>query len=210
MLSFGMLAARAARSTLRRRGFPSGSPPPSRAATVISFRSLVKTRPRFASAAAFLCLIVCHFECPDMRPSPGAKPPVILAWRDNKQEARGLGRGLPIESRRCPTLPRRCQRSTIGAGGLNFRVRNGNGCDPSAMVAGKPYETAANYTRTWLESELETGTQGKAAHPDPAALDHIGVGGIVGRCVLEIRAMADPVCPAVCVRKAGLAHISTG
>src|SRR5436189_3326127 len=40
-------------------------------------------------------------------------------------------------SRQCPTLPRRCQRSTIGARGLNYRVRNGNGCDPSAMVAGK-------------------------------------------------------------------------
>jgi hypothetical protein len=26
----------------------------------------VKTRPRFASVAAFLCLIVAHFECPDM------------------------------------------------------------------------------------------------------------------------------------------------
>src|SRR3546814_5982385 len=24
--------------------------------------------------------------------------------------------------------------STIGAGGLNFRVRNGNGCDPSAIA----------------------------------------------------------------------------
>ena len=41
-----------------------------------------------------------------------------------------------IKSRRRPTLPRRCQRSTIGAGGLNFRVRDGNGCDPSATVTG--------------------------------------------------------------------------
>jgi hypothetical protein len=38
--------------------------------------------------------------------------------------------------RRRPTLPRRCQRSTIGAGGLNFRVRDGNGCNPSARVTG--------------------------------------------------------------------------
>ena len=30
-----------------------------------------------------------------------------------------------------------CPGSTIGAGGLNGRVRNGNGCDPSAMVTGK-------------------------------------------------------------------------
>ena len=38
-------------------------------------------------------------------------------------------------SRRRPTLPPRCQGSTIGAGGLNFRVRNGTGCLPSAMTA---------------------------------------------------------------------------
>ena len=42
---------------------------------------------------------------------------------------------------RRPTLPRTehtgkvCSvRSTIGAGGLNFRVRNGNGWDPSAII----------------------------------------------------------------------------
>jgi hypothetical protein len=37
-----------------------------RAAMVISRMIRVKTRPRFASVAAFLCLIVAHFECPDM------------------------------------------------------------------------------------------------------------------------------------------------
>ena len=39
------------------------------------------------------------------------------------------------EVRRRPTLPPRFQGSTIGAGGLNFRVRNGTGCLPSAMTA---------------------------------------------------------------------------
>src|SRR5207253_10666244 len=38
-------------------------------------------------------------------------------------------------SRQRPTLPPRYQGSTIGAGGLNFRVRNGTGCLPSAMAA---------------------------------------------------------------------------
>src|SRR5262249_23518506 len=48
------------------RGFVFGSPPPVRAAMVNSRISLVNARPRFASVAAFLCLIVAHFECPDM------------------------------------------------------------------------------------------------------------------------------------------------
>jgi hypothetical protein len=33
-----------------------------------------------------------------------------------------------------PTLPPTNSGSTIGAEGLNFRVRNGNGCDPLAMA----------------------------------------------------------------------------
>lgn len=39
--------------------------------------------------------------------------------------------------RQRPTLPRSCPRSTIGAGGLNFCVRNGNRCGPTAIVTGK-------------------------------------------------------------------------
>src|SRR5262245_26061566 len=40
-------------------------------------------------------------------------------------------------SRQRPTLPRTYARSTIGGGRLNFRVRNGNGCDPAPMTTGK-------------------------------------------------------------------------
>ena len=40
-------------------------------------------------------------------------------------------------SRRRPTLPHTCACSTIGAEGLNCRVRNGNGCFPLARVTGK-------------------------------------------------------------------------
>jgi hypothetical protein len=36
--------------------------------------------------------------------------------------------------RRCPTLPRTRVRSTIGAGGLNCRVRYGSGCFPAAVT----------------------------------------------------------------------------
>jgi hypothetical protein len=44
------------------------------------------------------------------------------------------------KSRQRPTLPPGYPGSTIGAGGLNGRVRNGNGCDPSAMVTGMNYQ----------------------------------------------------------------------
>src|SRR5215831_4472153 len=66
MFSRGMLFAFASAMMVRRRGFMSGSPPPARAATASSLMRRVKILPRFASAAPFLCLMECHFECPDM------------------------------------------------------------------------------------------------------------------------------------------------
>src|SRR5215213_3535883 len=66
MLSFGMLLDRASRMAVRKRGFPLGSAPPRRAATVISRRMRENSLPRRASVAAFLCLIVLHLLWPDM------------------------------------------------------------------------------------------------------------------------------------------------
>ena len=40
-------------------------------------------------------------------------------------------------SRQRPTFPQPRGGSIIGPGGLNFRVRDGNGCDPSGMATGK-------------------------------------------------------------------------
>ena len=40
------------------------------------------------------------------------------------------------KTRQLPTLPLSSPSSTIGTIGLNFRVRNGNGCFPYVMVAG--------------------------------------------------------------------------
>src|SRR5439155_26209817 len=76
---------------------------------------------------------------------------------------RGPSQGLFSRvSRRRPTLPPRYQGSTIGAGGLNLRDRNGTGCSPSAMAtetAGgcePPYP--ANRRRVpELDSEREQG-----------------------------------------------------
>ena len=50
----------------RRRGFIDASPPPRRAATVISLMRRVKILPRLASVAAFLCLMFAHLLWPAM------------------------------------------------------------------------------------------------------------------------------------------------
>src|SRR5829696_8647713 len=68
IVSFGMFCAFASETALRSRAFESGSPePPVFVATVISLIIFVKILPRLASSAPFLCLIVCHLECPNMR-----------------------------------------------------------------------------------------------------------------------------------------------
>src|SRR5579863_685479 len=75
ILSPGMFSALAARMAVRRRGLPSGSPPPALAAMVISLIRRVNVLPRLASSAPFLCLIVAHLEWPDMRTSVDVKMP---------------------------------------------------------------------------------------------------------------------------------------
>ncbi len=49
--------------------------------------------------------------------------------------------GLLQEIRRRPTLPGGLPPSTIGAGGLNFRVRHGNGCNSTAIATGNLLST---------------------------------------------------------------------
>src|SRR5438477_9332781 len=67
MLSFGMEYERAFSTAFCSARFPSGSGPPSFAATMIARESFEKSLPRLMSAAPFLCLIVDHLLCPDMR-----------------------------------------------------------------------------------------------------------------------------------------------
>ncbi len=57
---------------------------------------------------------------------------ILTAAKREKDPRRGPL--LSLEIRRRPTLPGSLLPSTIGAGGLNFRVRNGNGCDPAAIA----------------------------------------------------------------------------
>src|SRR5690606_6875124 len=57
-----------------------------------------------------------------------------------------------VRARRRPTLPGTLVPSTIGAGGLNFRVRDGNGWDPSAMAT----ETCCQErSQQWRRGSLE-------------------------------------------------------
>src|SRR2546427_258495 len=103
MLSFGMFSFFAARIAVRRRGLEFGSPPPMRAAMVISRMIRVKARPRFASVAAFLCLIVAHFECPDMTHPRLLR--VTAAHRDHRYKnfcAAERLRTMPADSRSMP------------------------------------------------------------------------------------------------------------
>src|SRR5450759_1467872 len=81
MLSAGMFSAFAATMAVRRRGFMSGSPP-DLAAIAISLMRRVKILPRLASSAPFLCLMVAHFEWPDIA------VPRLLSSRKRKLELR--------------------------------------------------------------------------------------------------------------------------
>ena len=66
MLSLGTLLDFAAAIAVRSLGLVSTSPPPTRAAAVISLTNFEKSFPRLESFAAFLCLIVDHLEWPEM------------------------------------------------------------------------------------------------------------------------------------------------
>jgi hypothetical protein len=86
----------------------------------------------------------------------GPDASALARGREPGEDAK-KGRGLLVESspllsgeekdvcgggrvfRRCPTLPRPVGRSTIGAGGLSFRVRDGSGRFPSAVTTGTPH-----------------------------------------------------------------------
>src|SRR3954447_4566129 len=73
MFSPGMLTALAASIAVRRRGLPPGSPPPLRAATVISRITLVQDEARLASVIAFFRLICFHLLWPAMSRTPSKR-----------------------------------------------------------------------------------------------------------------------------------------
>src|SRR6478609_6140230 len=64
MVSAGMLAALALSTASRRRGLADRSPPPWRAATMISRMQRVHTLPRFSSCRPLRCWMFAHLLCP--------------------------------------------------------------------------------------------------------------------------------------------------
>ena len=71
----------------------------------------------------------------------GTAPGVVFRrCRERRKEAPAAGHmpgtGARERFRQRPTLPGSLPPSTIGAGGLNCRVRDGNGCFPAAMATG--------------------------------------------------------------------------
>src|SRR5438270_6444949 len=64
IVSAGMLAALALSTASRRRGLADRSPPPWRAATMISRMTRVQTLPRFSSWRPLRCWMFAHLLCP--------------------------------------------------------------------------------------------------------------------------------------------------
>ena len=70
-------------------------------------------------------------------PDPSRRPCCPAHSIRTNEEGRSTISGATLfkNVRQRPTLPRGPPRSTIGAEGLNFRVRNGTGCFPFAITA---------------------------------------------------------------------------
>src|SRR5689334_13827142 len=132
-------------------GLPAGSPPPVRAATSTFLISLANILPRLASMTAFLCLVVAHFEWPDMDD-----------LRSNPRLGSGNGRtGLP----KPPSLPRRAASTpTASTGDDQTKIK------PRQRYAdGTPHAHAADSPD---RRDREQGPLvGRQRFPDPPALD---------------------------------------
>src|SRR5438477_298720 len=98
MLSAGMLFWRAVVTAVRSRGFALRSPPPRRAATVISLMNLVNCLPRRASLSAFLCLIELHLEWPDMARCPAVTTSPTASKSRKPRRTRYCARGPGIDN----------------------------------------------------------------------------------------------------------------
>ena len=86
----------------------------------------------------------------------------MLMIADNKRpEARCSGPQTRADSargdRQRPIVPQGCPCSIVGAGGLNDRVRDGNGCVPSAVVTNPPASHNSRGSRTKTINTIRDG-----------------------------------------------------
>src|SRR5437660_5454557 len=70
------------------------------------------------------------------KPRRAAPRPIVHPVKTRKPNPHQTGAGLSGRDPAASYSPTRRPCSTIGAGGLNGRVRDGNGCFPSAITAG--------------------------------------------------------------------------
>src|SRR6266568_4385398 len=131
---------------------PSASPSPVPPITPITPRAISDPpRRSFGERAAYR-------ERPAARPSPAlgtalsrGRPETSRAPK-KKTPAGSSASGRPRKMRQRPTLPHGFPCSTIGSGGLNFRVRDGNGCDPTDIATAKH---GKERRRSLLKTEYE-------------------------------------------------------
>ena len=93
--------------------------------------------------------VVAQLRVPGPEVPPGAREPQKasrllsrplsqhMPWGPRTTKGLEIALEAPVSkyARQRPTLPQGFPCSTIGARELNFRVRNGNGCGPSAIIA---------------------------------------------------------------------------
>src|SRR3954467_15665452 len=104
MLSQGMLTALAASIAVRSRGLPPGSPPPLRAATVISRMTLVQEEARRASVTAFFRLICFHLLWPAIAELLTADKVGTLRWAGYRTRSAGGNISLTAACGNAPHL----------------------------------------------------------------------------------------------------------
>ena len=97
---------------------------------------------------------------------PGNKEEVLTAKAE---------RTSSLKNRRRPTLPGRFQPSTLGAWGLNCRVRDGNGWNPPAITTGyrgcNPHNCIEEI-RSNSRFEVKASTDSYPSAPSVAGLPH--------------------------------------
>ena len=80
-----------------------------------------------------------------------------------KRPHRVLDTAFVILIRRRPTFPHSCPCSIIGPARLNFRVRDGNGCDPRGLITGnwklaRFWGSIHSYLVEWIDSSHASAT----------------------------------------------------